>query len=98
MLLRDEGRWAGKQVVSADWIRQSVTPQVTTDGPWKYGYLWWLGEFSGIEGMESLVFANGHGSQFIAWSPGRDMIVVATGGNEDNGKHFEILEVVGRYF
>jgi hypothetical protein len=28
----------------------------------------------------------------------RDLIIVVTGGNEDNGKHFAIMEVLGRYF
>lgn len=97
-LLSDEGRWLDRQVISADWIRQSVTPHIATDGSGKYGYLWWLGEFPGWDGLELLVLANGHGSQFIAWSPGRDMILVVTGGNEDNGKHFAIMEVVGRHF
>jgi len=96
-LLSDEGRWQDRQVISADWIRQSTSPHMDTDGPEKYGFLWWLGEFPGRDGLEPLVFANGHGSQFIAWSPGRDMILVVTGGNEDNGKHFAVMEVVGRY-
>jgi hypothetical protein len=47
--------------------------------------------------MQPVVFANGHGSQFIAWLPERDLILVVTGGNEDNGKHFAIAEVIGRY-
>lgn len=28
---------------------------------------------------------------------GRDLVPVVTGGNEDNGKHFSILEVLARY-
>jgi CubicO group peptidase (beta-lactamase class C family) len=95
MLLRDEGRWQGDQVISADWIRHSITPQITTDGPEKYGYLWWLGEIPASDGTLSMVFANGHGSQFIAWLPERDLIFVVTGGNEDNDKHFAIAEAIG---
>jgi CubicO group peptidase (beta-lactamase class C family) len=97
LLLRDEGRWRGRRVVSADWIRQSATAQIATEGPEKYGYLWWLGEFPGREGTQPAVFANGHGSQFIAWLPERDLIFVVTGGNEDNGKHFAIAELIGRH-
>ncbi len=97
-LLSEEGRWQDRQVVSADWIRESVSPHIATDGPEKYGYLWWVGDLPGRDGAQTLVFANGKGSQFIAWSPGRDLILVVTGGNEDNGKHFAIMEVVGRYF
>ncbi|MFH1313928.1 MAG: serine hydrolase [Candidatus Eisenbacteria bacterium] len=98
MLLRDEGRWQGQEVVSADWIRQSTTPHIATDGPEKYGYLWWLGEFPGRDSTQPVVFASGHGSQFIAWFPEKDLILVVTGGNEDNGKHFAIAKVIGRCF
>jgi CubicO group peptidase (beta-lactamase class C family) len=98
MLLRDEGRWQGRQVVSADWIRRSTIPQIPTDGPERYGYLWWLGDLPGKNGKQPVVFASGNGSQLIAWFPERDLILVATGGNEDNGKHFAIAGVIGRYF
>ena len=94
MLLRDEGRWEEKQVVSADWVRRSVTRHIATDGPAEYGYLWWLGEFPPGNAGTPLAFANGHGSQFIVWVPDRDMVLAVTGGNEDNGKHFSILEIV----
>jgi hypothetical protein len=42
-------------VVSADWIRESVTPHMTTDRTEKYGYLWWLTEFPGREGPEPMI-------------------------------------------
>jgi CubicO group peptidase (beta-lactamase class C family) len=94
MLLRDGGKWQGEQVVSADWIERSLTPHVQTDGREQYGYLWWLGELPGRDGPQPVVFANGHGSQFIVWMPGRDLLLVATGGNEDNGKHFALVELL----
>jgi CubicO group peptidase (beta-lactamase class C family) len=97
MLLRDEGRWDGKQVVPADWIHQSTSAQISTSGPEKYGYLWWLGELPAAEGPEPVVFANGNGSQFIAWIPGRDLILVVTGGNEDNGRQFAVAGLIGQY-
>ncbi len=96
MLLRDEGRWQGTQVISADWIQQSVTPHMSTDGPADYGYLWWVGTFPGPYDGEPVVYANGLGSQFIAYLPERDLVIVVTGGNEDNGKHFAFLDVLAR--
>ena len=40
-----DGSWNGKRVVSSDWIRASVAPQIAvgtqSNGP-KYGYKWWL--------------------------------------------------------
>jgi CubicO group peptidase (beta-lactamase class C family) len=39
----DGGVWQGKQIVSAAWIEQSTTPQINGEGPFFYGYQWWLG-------------------------------------------------------
>ncbi len=39
------GRWAGHQVVSPEWIRESVRPAVTVGAAGstvRYGYKWWL--------------------------------------------------------
>jgi len=35
----NEGRWGGKQVVPAKWVRGSTRPCPQNKG---YGYLWWL--------------------------------------------------------
>jgi len=98
LLLRNGGRWHGRQVVSSDWIEQSTRSQIATDGPETYGYLWWLGTFPCQSGPQPGIFANGHGSQFIAWLPGRDLVVVVNGGNEDNGKHFAIMKILAGVF
>ena len=46
-LYLDEGRWQGRQLVSAQWVKESTTNQLTkeqigAEGP--YGYLWWIGD------------------------------------------------------
>jgi hypothetical protein len=70
---------------------------MSTDGPEKYGYFWWLGQIPVGGAMQPVVYASGIGSQFMAWFPGLDLIMVTTGGNEDNGKHFAIAGLLGRY-
>ena len=45
-------------------------------------------------GSLQAVFANGWGSQFILLFPELDMVVVTTGGNQENGKHMAIGEVL----
>jgi hypothetical protein len=42
------------------------------------------------------IFANGWVSQFIAVFPTLDLVVVTTGGNEYNGKHFSVADLLGR--
>ena len=46
-LYLDEGRWQGRRLVSAEWVKQSTINQLTNEqtgaeGP--YGYLWWVGD------------------------------------------------------
>ena len=43
-----------------------------------------------------VVFANGWGSQFIILFPELDLVVVTTGGNQENGKHLAIGEILLR--
>ena len=39
-LFLQNGDWNGKQIVSSDWVRSSVTPFMTLGGGTKYGYKW----------------------------------------------------------
>ncbi len=41
-----------------------------------------------------MIVANGWGSQFIVIFPRLDMVLVTTGGNDDNGRHLDIGGVV----
>ena len=78
------GRWGGRQVVPAGWVRTSTTRQVATGsngaGSWgyppasSYGYLWW--RFPGAKADS--FSAIGRGGQFILVWPKLDLIVVTT--------------------
>jgi CubicO group peptidase (beta-lactamase class C family) len=39
------GTWEGRQVISADWVRRSVSPHANARPDTDYGYLWWLQTF-----------------------------------------------------
>jgi CubicO group peptidase (beta-lactamase class C family) len=70
-IMADGGQWQGKQVVPADWVRDSTTSQVqvgTTLPPISdpgYGYLWWTGTLKG----RPAAWGWGHGSQFAMIVP-----------------------------
>lgn len=88
MFLQD-GRWLGRQVVPAEWIRQ-VTAESLSVGHvgYKayegYGFFWWLKEFRiGTTSVPALC-ADGLAGQSIMIFPTLDMIVVVTGGNYDS--------------
>ena len=92
----DGGVWKGEQVVDEAWIRESLTPRLSTGTPGEgYGYLWWTMNVPGPGGeLVEVHFANGWGSQFILLFPTSDLVVVTTGGNHENGKHLAIGQVL----
>lgn len=77
------GAWDGTRVVSADWVKASVTPVVRTGdqpGAAQYGLTWWL--FQHPADTARLVWAgSGFGGQFPVALPERDLIVVFNGWN-----------------
>ncbi len=71
-LLRDNGRFAGAQVVPQSWIAASTTPRARS--PWSglsYGYGWFLSP-------SGYVLARGYGGQIIAAHRGRNLAVAIT--------------------
>lgn len=76
-MMLDEGRFAGKQIVPADFARESLASQVSTNGGFTpgYGYLWWIAQ---------LPLAIGNGGQRIAVDKAHRMVVVITAGNYDS--------------
>jgi CubicO group peptidase (beta-lactamase class C family) len=55
-LVLNRGEWAGKQIVSAKWIEQSVTPRFQAvgyfGGLFYYGQHWWMGRTFRRQGCE----------------------------------------------
>jgi CubicO group peptidase (beta-lactamase class C family) len=71
-LLRDEGRWQGREVIPADWIRASTTPRARSPySGLSYGYGWFLSP-------SGYALGRGYGGQIIAAHPDRDLAVAIT--------------------
>ena len=83
LLYLNDGRWGGRQVVPAAWVRESfrtysenaktepVSPYLSDVG---YGYQWW----SGTAGQHRFDNAWGHGGQLIVLLHELDMVIVVT--------------------
>lgn len=70
------GEWAGKRVVSENWVKQALTPSTLMP---TYGYLWWLNtgrQLYPAASAESF-FAQGSGGNVIWIDPANDIVVVA---------------------
>lgn len=71
----NEGRWQGRQIVSAGWIRRSLTPRaVSSFNGNDYGYGWWSRRVAG----ERVWYAWGYGGQYLFLVPDLELAVVAT--------------------
>lgn len=74
------GRANGHQVVSAEWVEQSLTPLYTSsrDHERQYGYGWWMRKMGGLD----TAFAWGYGGQFILLVPDLELVVVTTSSSQ----------------
>ena len=73
------GVWEGKQIVSTDWVKQSLTPAMDAGDGWKYGFQWWLLPHGN---PQRLMFAGlGFGGQTVQVVPEENVIMVFTGWN-----------------
>jgi CubicO group peptidase (beta-lactamase class C family) len=80
LILRN-GKWDEKQIVSAEWVKASVTPKVATEkGSTQYGYLWWLHPYGNTPG-KFVWAAHGFGQQHLIIIPEYELIIVITGWN-----------------
>ncbi len=76
-LMMNEGQWEGQQIVSKEWVAQSLKPSVRFNEVRGYGYQWWVPQY---ENGEMKIFAgNGYGGQFLFGVPEEDLIVVFNG-------------------
>jgi len=95
----------GKQIVSTQWIRETLIPRNRSNLMWgdlqsiNYGYLWW----NNYDSRDSLFMASGFAGQLIIVVPAKNMIIVTTG--DDNVSTIQggfnedvIIGIVKKYF
>lgn len=74
-MMMDVGEYNGQQVVSKDWVMESVQVYTRSNyNPYNYGYMWWrrpVGEYQ-------LFFAWGNGGQYIMILPELEAVISIT--------------------
>ena len=65
-----KGRWNGRQVIPAEWVEVSTSPQVRNI----YGYMWWLYKVD----KHNMACAGGAFGQYLCLIPDLDVVVVHT--------------------
>ncbi|CAG1000380.1 6-aminohexanoate-dimer hydrolase [Anaerolineae bacterium] len=72
------GQWEGKQIISSQFVKDSISGLVTTPfAGTTYGYMWWT-----VDGMDAAL-ALGYGGQYIMIVPSKDLVLVLTTGAHD---------------
>ncbi len=79
----NKGEWDGKQIISREWVENSVKVQMKTGGSDDYGYGWWI-----MSGSDGEFAAIGRGGQRIQVFPALNLMLVTTGGG------FDITEII----
>ena len=80
LLYLNKGNWNGKQLISSDWVTQSLKKQSIIQGV-DYGYQWWI-KYLDADGVRYYgKVAQGNGGQKIYIWEQQNMVTVITGGN-----------------
>ena len=101
-LFLHEGRWDGTQIVSADWVRDSMQSHISVDtsqdpgfvASGGYGYQMWINELRTQRGVIELVAAVGNGGQRIMLVPQFGLAVTVYSGFYDDPNHFWTPEIL----
>jgi len=72
------GTWEGRRVLSAEWVRRSVSPHANAREDTDYGYLWWLPKFhsGGREFQGYAMYGTGGNKVYVF--PAEALVVVVT--------------------
>lgn len=72
------GKWEGKQILPAEWVKRSIAPHANARDDIDYGYLWWLQPFKVGERKVPSFGMSGMGGNKVYVLPEQDAVVVIT--------------------
>ena len=83
VMVLDDGRWQGRQVVPAEWLEESTTRRAGLDPYVGYGYGWWVYDLPGFGRRVRFTAGMGYGGQALLVFPDHDAVVVLTSDHRD---------------
>ena len=85
-LYLDDGVWNGQQILTPEWVADSLARAVLLnwDNTSGYGYQWWLGEFISQGRQYEFYSTRGYGGQFIFVVPELELVVAFQARNYGN--------------
>jgi len=95
-LFLNEGNWNGKQLITKEWVKESVSPSARVGDRVKYGYKWWLYEY-GDDNTKYVWAGSGFGGQWPMVIPEYNIVAVFTGWNIIGGRpSLKVMEAIRR--
>ena len=87
-LMVNQGRWAGRQIMSRDWALKSGSALRNLSKIQQYGWLWNSVEYPYQGRTVRAFFAGGNGGQIFMGIPALDLVIGFTGGNYNDPSLF----------
>jgi CubicO group peptidase (beta-lactamase class C family) len=81
LMMLHQGRWNGRQVVSADWVKEATAVSHASDPAEFYQYLWWVGTPRPGE-QRPPFFAHGKYGLLVGVFPEDDVVIVRLGASD----------------
>lgn len=81
LLYSNNGSWKGKQIVPAQWVKESMQDQVKRGQGGAYGYQFWIWYEKAGDRQTRVVNCVGNGDQRIIFDKENNLVVVITAGN-----------------
>ncbi|UYV38162.1 beta-lactamase family protein [Rhodobacteraceae bacterium D3-12] len=85
-LVAGHGRYNGKQIVSARWMKAATSPLARTSFGLQYGYFWW---HSPAKSPAKWTAAMGNGGQRLTVQPHVDLVIAIIAGNYNHPKDWK---------
>jgi CubicO group peptidase (beta-lactamase class C family) len=101
-LYLNNGYWGDKQIITPEWISESVRKHISTQGrtlPFaqEYGYYWWLKDFHVNSKIYKSSLAVGWGGQYMIIFPAEDLMIIFNGGNFLRAETISPISLVSDY-
>lgn len=77
-LLLDQGRWQGKQIINAAWVKQMMTVHAQARDDADYGYQMWHFRFPAHDQLREVWAMSGNGGNYVFVVPAERLVVVIT--------------------
>lgn len=94
-MILQEGRYDGRQIVPAEWLKASMTPHAEVPSGLRYGYFWWLAPYGNPPAWAA---GFGNGGQRLTVQPDMGVVVAVLAGNYNQPGDWQLpVKIIEEY-